>query len=236
MNFQELQGRLRTQIRDRIEGGELTGIALSRAAGFQPAHLSNFLSGRRGLSLEAMDRLLAGLELEIADLMEPEDLRPAISPASAAGLQRVALVSPEVAARVPRPPPGHRAGSLMFQSAFLRRLRPNDVCRRRDWLRFVVLRLKGESARSLQPQPLPAAAVLVDRHYTSLQPLRRSQPNLYAARVNASLVIGEVRLAGDYLVVRPRNPQRSLELVRIERPRAYADCIIGRVCQLLMET
>ena len=61
MRLRDLQDRLRAHIRARISRRELTGSSLSRQAGFQQGHLSNFLNSRRGLSLESMDRLLETL-------------------------------------------------------------------------------------------------------------------------------------------------------------------------------
>jgi len=58
MRIADLEDSLRAHIWARIHRGELTGSALSRDAGFQQAHMSNFLNTRRGLSPEAMDRLL----------------------------------------------------------------------------------------------------------------------------------------------------------------------------------
>ena len=75
MRLKDLQDKLRAHIRSRIDRGELTGTGLSREAGFQQGHLSNFLNARRGLSLESMDRLLETLNIgvfELADLKEIE--------------------------------------------------------------------------------------------------------------------------------------------------------------------
>src|SRR5580704_17013012 len=66
--FQTLQDSLRAGIWARLERGELTGKALAHKAGFQQAHLSNFLNGKRGLSLQAMDRLLDVLHLDVLQL------------------------------------------------------------------------------------------------------------------------------------------------------------------------
>ncbi len=41
-------------------------------AGFQQAHVSNFLNQRRGLSVEAMDRVMEVLRLEVRDLLPEE--------------------------------------------------------------------------------------------------------------------------------------------------------------------
>ena len=70
MRLQDLQDELRAHIRARIDRGELTGTGLSREAGFQQGHLSNFLNARRGLSLESMDRLLETLNIGVLDLAD----------------------------------------------------------------------------------------------------------------------------------------------------------------------
>src|ERR1035438_3320214 len=75
MRISDLEDSLRTHVWARIHRGELTGSKLSRDAGFQQSHMSNFLNARRGLSPEAMDRLLDVLELDVLDLADPEELR-----------------------------------------------------------------------------------------------------------------------------------------------------------------
>jgi hypothetical protein len=51
----------------------------------------------------------------------------------------------------------------------------------------------------------------------------------------ARCLIGYVSVSGDHLVLRPQNPQHSVELVRIERGRSYHDYIVGRVCYVGFE-
>ena len=75
MRITDLEDNLRAHIWARIHRGELTGSGLSRDAGFQQAHMSNFLNARRGLSPEAMDRLLDVLQVDVLDLADPEELR-----------------------------------------------------------------------------------------------------------------------------------------------------------------
>jgi len=236
MRLLDLQDRLRSHIRARIGRRELTGSSLSRQAGFQQGHLSNFLNARRGLSLESMDRLLETLDIEVLDLVEEEEIqRRALVTAAPAGLESVALVSAEDAARLPRFTPERVAGTVIFRKAFLRRLKPNDICDRSDWLRFVSIRLDPRTVRAMFPGSAAGAMLLIDRHYTSLEPYRQRQPNLYAMLVQARCAVGYVSLAGDYVVLRPRNPQFPVELARIERAKSYGDYIVGRVCHVALE-
>jgi hypothetical protein len=84
MRIKNLQDRLREHIRDRITKGELTGVGLSKLADFPQGHLSNFLSSRRGLSLESMDRLLDALAIGVMDLVATDDIQQWFKPRNAA--------------------------------------------------------------------------------------------------------------------------------------------------------
>src|SRR3954452_22763134 len=67
-NFRGLQERLRELLLAHIHAGELTGLQLARATGFQQAHISNFLNRKRGLSLEAMDTILRATQISLPEL------------------------------------------------------------------------------------------------------------------------------------------------------------------------
>jgi transcriptional regulator with XRE-family HTH domain len=236
MRLLELQDRLRAHIRARIDRRELTGVSLSGQAGVRQGHLSNFLNARRGLSLESMDRLLEALQIEVLDLAEADEIeRRVLRPPAGAGLESVAIVSVEHAARLPRFTPEQVGGAVSFRKAFLRRLRPHDVCNRGDWLRFVSVKLDRDTVRAMFARSATGATLLVDRHYTSLDPYRRRQPNLYAVRLRSRCAVGYVSLVGDHLVLRPRNPELPVELARINRTRSYSDYVVGRVCHVALE-
>src|SRR5271163_2588161 len=79
MNFQDLHELLRVELVRRIERGTLTGSRLAQQAGFQQAHISNFLNRKRALSLEGLDRVLASQNLSIDQIL-PLDLAAAASP------------------------------------------------------------------------------------------------------------------------------------------------------------
>ncbi len=236
MRLLDLQDRLRTHIRTRIGRHELTGSSLSRQAGFQQGHLSNFLNARRGLSLESMDRLLQTLELEVLDLVEAGEIqRRAWPPAAAGGLESIAVVSADDAARLPRFTPEQIGDGVSFRKTFLRRLKAKGECDRSDWLRFVAIKLGPRMARAIFPRSSYGATLLVDRHYTSLDPYRRQQPNLYLMRLHRYCAVGYVSPAGDCLVLRPHNPQLPVEVARIGRGGNYCDHIVGRVCHIALE-
>lgn len=236
MFLRDLQDKLRAQIRARIERGELTGTNLSQQAGFQQGHLSNFLNSRRGLSLESMDRLLATLHLGVLDLIASDELQRHTGTLPSDGKrENIAVVSPEQATRLPRFGAEHMREALSFQKTLLRRIKPNDLVNRGDWLRFVVIKLDAKAAGATFPGTLSGATLLLDRHYNSLEPYRRLQPNLYLVSCDVRSLVGYVSVSGDHLLLRPRNPQYPAQLVRIERGRSYSDYIAGRVCYASLE-
>jgi hypothetical protein len=234
MRLQDLQNNLRSHIRARLDHGELTGIELSQAAGFQQAHLSNFLKGRRGLSLDSMDRLLQTLDLGVLDLVDPAELESRGAAGFAPG-ENVAVVSVADAARLPVFSPQHVRDNLRFPRAYLRRLKAGDLAERGAWLRFVLIQLDARAAGVLLSRAVAGVTLLVDRHYNSLRPYRRIQPNLYCTYARGRCSVGYVAIAGDQLIVRPRSRECPLEAIRIERGRRYSDYIVGRVCHAVVE-
>lgn len=235
MKIQNLQDHLRVHIRTRIGRGEWTGVSLARAADFPQGHLSNFLNARRGLSLESMDRLLDTLGIGVLDLVDEQEIRArARLPNSKDGVESIALVAAENAAMA-RFAPEQILETRSFSRSFLRRLKPRHAEDRRDWLRFVLIRLDVKNARCMFSLAASAATLLIDRHYSSLQPYRRLRPNLYAVRASEGCALRYVSLFGDSLVLRPRDPRQEAELLRIEHGRNYSDYIVGRVCHVGLE-
>ena len=235
MSFLSLQDQLRDHIRSRIRRRELTGSGLARAAGFPQGHLSNFLNFRRGLSLESMDRLLETLGIGVIDLVGPDDIqRRAVPYESDENVEQVALVACENAI-LARFTPEQILGTRGFSKPFLRRLKPSEHHHRNDWRRFVLIKLDTPTARDLFSCDIASATVLVDRHYNSLQPYRRMQPNLYAVNFGGECRAGHLEFVADSLVLRERDPHRKLQSVRIAPGRSYAQYIIGRVCHVGLE-
>ena len=70
MRFRELLGRLRLEVKTRIQNGELTERGLARRLGISQSHIHNVLSGSRTLTADTADQLLAGLQLSVLDLLE----------------------------------------------------------------------------------------------------------------------------------------------------------------------
>jgi transcriptional regulator with XRE-family HTH domain len=73
VTFELLQLNLIQHLRDRVHRGELTERSLARITGISQPHLHNALKGKRLLSLQKLDRILAYLELDLKDLIEELD-------------------------------------------------------------------------------------------------------------------------------------------------------------------
>ncbi len=237
MRIADLEHNLRAHIWARIHRGELTGSGLSRDAGFQQAHMSNFLNARRGLSPEAMDRLLDVLELDVLDLADPEELRLRAlqRPERASSFDSVPLVSLYDAAFAARIPPRQARDSLKFRKRFLHRLKPDTIGERGDWLRFVLVKADADNARAMAPRLAPGAVLLLDRHYNSLRPYHHGMPNIYAVRAGTQCVIRYVAAAPGRVILRPHAPDWPVELVEIVQGKGFPDYIVGRVCHIAVE-
>ena len=237
MRISDLQDNLRAFIWARIHRGELTGMGLSRDAGFQQAHMSNFLNARRGLSPEAMDRLLKVLQVDVLDLADPEELRMRAlqRPERASSFETVPLVSLRDAAVEPRIVARGVLDTLKFRKRFLNRLKPEIMGDRSDWVRFVGVRIDPDSARAMSPRLGPGAVVLLDRHYNALRQYRRGVPNLYAVRRGDTCVLRYVAVSAGRIILRPHSDQWPIELVEIAMGRAFGHYIVGRVCHVAFE-
>ena len=75
MTFYELQQRLLEELRQRVRSGAATERGLARTSGISQTHLHNVLKGKRLLSMDKADELLRHLQIDILQLIHPEELR-----------------------------------------------------------------------------------------------------------------------------------------------------------------
>jgi transcriptional regulator with XRE-family HTH domain len=75
MTFQDLQQRLLEELRQQVRSGAATERGLARLSGISQPHLHNVLKGRRKLSLRTADGVLHRLQIDLLQLIEPEELR-----------------------------------------------------------------------------------------------------------------------------------------------------------------
>jgi SOS-response transcriptional repressor LexA len=238
MKFRKLQERLRQLLLASIAAGDLTGMQVAQMAGFQQAHISNFLNRKRALSLDAMDRVLAALRLSVMDLLDPDEVgkRATIMPPSDDEFENVLLVEGRVAAGEPVVTSEAVREILKFKKTFLRRLRAEPASPREDWRRFVLVKVDARDGMSMYPRLLPGSTLLIDRHYNSLKPYRKNEQNMYAVRFDGGCTVKYVEVAGNNLVLRPHNQAYPVAVLPIEEGKKFSDYIVGRVCHVGIET
>jgi hypothetical protein len=237
VKFKILQENLRKTLWARIDEGDLTGLRLAELTGFKQAHISNFLNRKRGLSLEGMDKVLRVQKLSVLDLLDPEEInkRASILPPSEDEFENVLMID-EAMAIEPLIMSMNVQEKLKFKKNFLQSLHPETEGDRRHWERFVAVKVDGREGLSMYPRLLPGSTVLIDRHYNSLKPYRKAEPNLYAVNRNGACTIKYVELAGGHLVLRPHNQTYPVEIVLREDGKKAHDYLIGRVCHVGIET
>jgi len=233
MNFTQMQERLRLELLRRIQRGTLSVSLLSRQTGFGQSHLSNFLNSRRGLSLDALDRILAAQRIVASDLLLA-GYRGETLPAGTEE-STVPVVSHAVALFEPLIRPSAVKSELHLQAGLLQSIRPHVSRQRRTWQRFVAIRIPGADALPMEPLVFPDAFALIDRHYNSLQSYRPNRPNLYAVRHGAHLILRYVDHLANRLVLRPHNIAYPVELIEVDADESPGDLLAGRVVLILNE-
>jgi len=232
MKFKVLQENLRKVLRERIEAGELTGMRLSQQTGFRQAHISNFLNKKRGLSLEAMDKVLSVQRLSVLDLLDPAEVnrRATILPPAEDEFENVLLIDPRIAATRAQIASMHVNAILKFRKDLLSRMKPSIDGDRESWLRFVVIEANPRDATAMHPRLTPGARLLVDRHYNSLTPHRKGESNLYAILWKDTCIVRYAEIAGNHLILRPHNQSSPFEVLAMAESKTAANYVIGRIC------
>jgi hypothetical protein len=237
MDFHSLQHNLRRLLLRRIHAGQLTGLQLARQAGFQQPHISNFLNLKRGLSLEALDRVLSAQHISVLDLLDQEELsrHASIVPPGRDEFENVVLVEAEESAFLPRFTREQVKGTFKVGKSFLQRLRPDLVGDRSRWQRFIFLKASAREGMSMYPRLLPGAYVLLDRHYNSMAPYHRNDCNMYAVMHAGHCYIRYAEQKDAYLMLHPENHSYPAHPVPLAG-KSPSDYIVGRICSVQIET
>lgn len=246
MSFVSLQDSLRRILHKRIEAGELTGMELARRTNFTQAHISNFLNGKRGLKLRALDRMLKAVGLTLYDLLNPHELVKfaAVPAGTDEDYAEVPLVEGAIAAGSEVIVNEEVKELLKFRKSFLGRIRAElaspprqaGMEPRKTWTRFVLIKVDPKEGMSMWPRLSPGSTLLLDRHYNSLRPYRKNDRNMYAVRKGDGCTVKYVEVSTNLLVLRPHNPDYPVEVLSIEEGQTYADLIVGRVAHVAVET
>jgi hypothetical protein len=237
MNFQDLHELLRVELLRRIERGTLTGSRLAQQAGFQQAHISNFLNRKRALSLEGLDRVLASQNLTIDQIL-PLDLTASQSPLpppTSDPIEIVPVVSPSAAMDEARISAAAVIETIQVSASRLQDNRARPSTKHAHWQRFLAIRADTQQSAAMDPLVSPGAIAVLDRHYNSLAPYRAHQPTLYAVRCGAALLLRFVDFDEGRLILRPYSRDFPVQLLPLATHETPADYIVGRVCLVFSE-
>ncbi len=234
MNFQDLHELLRLELLRRIERGSLTGSRLANQAGFQQAHISNFLNRKRSLSLEGLDRVLASQNLTIDQLL-PVDLAAAAPVQATEPIDIIPVVSPSAAMDEARIAESAIIETVQVSASRLHDNRARSSSKRAHWQRFLAIRADTQQSAAMEPLLAPGAIAVLDRHYNSLAPYRAHQPTLYAVRCGAALLLRYVDFDEGRLILRPYSRAFPVQLLPLASHESPADYIVGRVCLVFSE-
>ena len=229
MNLTQMHERLRLELLRRIQRGTLSVSLLARQSGFGQAHLSNFLHGRRQLSLEAIDRILVSQHLSASDLL-PDPRGTSALPADAEEeVTAIPVVTHTAALFEPHIRPSAVQWMLPLRDKDLTHWRTRVSYPRRGWQRFVAIVISAQESLPMEPLLLPEAIVIIDRHYNSLMSYRSDRPNLFAVRSGNHLLIRYTDFQSGRLVLRPHNRDYPVELLEVADDDSPSDLVIGRV-------
>ena len=233
MNFTQMHERLRLELLRRIQRGTLSVSLLARQTGFGQAHLSNFLHGRRQLSLEGLDRVLSVQHLTAADLLPVIQLSgdPPVDRESSS----VPIVTHAAALFEPYIRPSTVHSMLRVPAGVLESLHTRVSNSRRAWQRFVAVRIPAADALAMDPLVLPEALVLIDRHYNVLAPYRPIRHNVYAVRNGSHLMLRYVDFQMHRLILRPHNTVFPVDLIEVMPGEVPGELLAGRVALIVNE-
>ena len=237
MNFQDLHELLRLELLRRIDRGTLTQSRLAQQAGFQQAHISNFLNRKRALSLEGLDRVLASQNLSIDQIL-PLDLAAAAQqpPVQTSDpIEIIPVVSPSAAMDDAIISPSSIIETIQVSASRLHDNRARSSTRHAHWQRVLAIRADTQQSAAMDPLLSPGAIAVLDRHYNSLAPYRAHQPTLYAVRCGVALLLRFVDFDEGSLILRPYSRDFPVQLLPLASHETPADYIVGRVCLVFSE-
>ncbi len=226
MNFSQLQERLRLELLRRINQQALSRTLLAQKSGLAQPHISNILNNNRGFSMEAADRILAALELSVADLIDTPDTRIRLPEIG------IPLVTADSAIFDDYIRPSAALDRIQLLPSEVVRLRSEHGARqpRRD--RFVAVGLTPAQAAPMAPVLHPNSIVVLDRHSnlpTPSSPLR----NIYAVRADTRLLFCYLSYEANFFILRPHSLDHPVGLLPVPPRSAPSDFVIGRVCYIL---
>uniref|UniRef100_A0A372INR9 Peptidase S24/S26A/S26B/S26C domain-containing protein n=2 Tax=Paracidobacterium acidisoli TaxID=2303751 RepID=A0A372INR9_9BACT len=147
----------------------------------------------------------------------------------------VPVVSVKVAMSVPAVLPQLVQETIQLPEDYFEVFAPRRTLTRRNWERFVAIRVPANQALPMAPLLLSNTVAVIDRHYNSFALWNPPRPNMYAIQVGADIVFRYVTFEAGRLILRPRNLDYAVELLELNDDEAPSGPIVGRVCICISE-
>ena len=223
MNFQDLQDSVRTELQRRVNAGLITATSLAHQVGFKQAHISNFLSRRRALSLEGLDRVLAAQNLSVDELLPVEIDGAAAQPVPRESAEAVPVVAASTAMDDAVVRPAAVIETVYVPASRLGESRARPAGKYQHWQRFLAIRADAQHAASMDPM-IPADSIVVTQQRT-----------LYSVRSGTRLMLRFVEFEDRRLVLRPLSLGFPVQLIAVGPEESPSDYIVGRVVLVFSE-
>ncbi len=223
------------ELQRRIERGTMSVSLLARQTGLAQAHISNFLHGRRQLSLGSLDRILKAQHLSVWDLAPARRGagRGDLLNSQQGEMLQIPLVNREVAAFDPFITASKVQSMLPWPATELSALRERCTSSRRQWERFVAIRADEGDVAAMAPLLRVDALLLLDRHYNSFIAYRPDAANLFAVRKGPHLAVRYADSAGDRIVLRAQDSRIAAEVLEAGPGEMLYDLLVGRVALMI---
>jgi transcriptional regulator with XRE-family HTH domain len=216
-----------------IKSRKITGTALAERIGVQQAHISNFLTQKRGLSIEKMDALLNVLGINVEHLVAAGDQTRGQKESTA--IECVPVIHFQ-AAMNPTFASDEVLGKTEFAKALLRQVKAEPPDARKLWVRFVAVRADNSLSAPMHPRLAKGSILLIDRHHCSLDEHRKDEPNLYLILREGKLMVRWAEMHASQLCLRPESINYPLHFIAIDRKNPAPSFIVGRLAHIATET
>jgi len=230
----DLQELTRQHVFAAIKSRQITQRALGELAGIRQAHISNFIRGRRRLSMDGMDAILQALGLDAKSLIAiSEHTTPSQNNCSTA-LESVPLIQHR-AAMSPTFGKDEILDELGYANTLLRPFSVEPTHARTPWIRFIAIRADAALAAPMYPRFEKDSVLLVDRYCCSPSGHWGNGPNLYLVRKGEAVMVRWAEMTDDLLCLRPDRGEYPLEFISVDRKNPLTSCIVGRVVHIVTE-
>jgi transcriptional regulator with XRE-family HTH domain len=234
MLIADLQERTRQHVFAAIKSRQITQRALGELVGMRQAHISNFVLGRRRLSIDGMDAVLNALGLDVTSLIAMSEQTTPSPQNCSTSLESVPLIQHR-AAMSPTFGKDELLEELAYATTLVRPLSMEPTHARTPWIRFIAIRADAALAAPMYPRFAKGSVLLVDRYCCSLSVHREKGPNLYLVRKGEAMMVRLAEMMDNFLCLRPDRSEYPLDFIPVARKNPLTSCIVGRVVHIATE-